>query len=57
MKHAKPTLTATAPNQIWTWDMRGPLSRHRPRGFLLPHAGRIRKEAGVPVATGHWLKR
>ncbi|WP_437515408.1 DDE-type integrase/transposase/recombinase [Sorangium sp. So ce1099] len=28
MKHAKPTLTATAPDQIWTWDMiklRGPL--------------------------------
>lgn len=28
MKHAKPTLTATAPNQIWTWDitkLRGPL--------------------------------
>lgn len=27
MKHAKPTLTATAPNQIWTWDitkLRGP---------------------------------
>ncbi|MDC0683446.1 DDE-type integrase/transposase/recombinase [Sorangium atrum] len=27
-KHAKPTLTATAPNQIWTWDitkLRGPL--------------------------------
>ena len=28
MKHAKPTLTATAPNQVWTWDitkLRGPL--------------------------------
>lgn len=28
MKHPKPTLTATAPNQIWTWDitkLRGPL--------------------------------
>jgi transposase InsO family protein len=28
MKHVKPTLTATAPNQIWTWDitkLRGPL--------------------------------
>ena len=28
MKHAKPTLTATSPNQIWTWDitkLRGPL--------------------------------
>jgi transposase InsO family protein len=28
MKHAKPTLTATGPNQIWTWDitkLRGPL--------------------------------
>jgi putative transposase len=28
MKHAKPTLIATAPNQIWTWDitkLRGPL--------------------------------
>lgn len=28
MKHAKPTLTATAPNEIWTWDitkLRGPL--------------------------------
>jgi putative transposase len=28
MKHAKPTLSATAPNQIWTWDitkLRGPL--------------------------------
>ncbi|WP_437983656.1 hypothetical protein [Sorangium sp. So ce117] len=28
MKHAKPALTATAPNQIWTWDitgLRGPL--------------------------------
>lgn len=28
MKHAKPTLNATAPNQIWTWDitkLRGPL--------------------------------
>jgi putative transposase len=27
-KHAKPTLTATAPNQVWTWDitkLRGPL--------------------------------
>jgi putative transposase len=27
-KHSKPTLTATAPNQIWTWDitkLRGPL--------------------------------
>jgi transposase InsO family protein len=27
MKHAKPTLTATAPNQVWTWDitkLRGP---------------------------------
>jgi putative transposase len=21
MKHAKPTLTATAPNQVWTWDI------------------------------------
>lgn len=29
MKHAKPTLTATAPNQVWTWDitkLRGTLS-------------------------------
>jgi len=28
VKHAKPTLTATAPNQVWTWDItkvRGPL--------------------------------
>jgi putative transposase len=28
MKHVKPTLTATAPNQIWTWDitkLRGPV--------------------------------
>ena len=28
MKHAKPTLTATASNQVWTWDitkLRGPL--------------------------------
>ena len=28
MKHAKPTLSATAPNQVWTWDitkLRGPL--------------------------------
>jgi transposase InsO family protein len=28
VKHAKPTLTATAPNQVWTWDitkLRGPL--------------------------------
>jgi len=28
MKHAKPTLLATAPNQVWTWDitkLRGPL--------------------------------
>jgi putative transposase len=28
MKHVKPTLTATAPNQVWTWDitkLRGPL--------------------------------
>jgi transposase InsO family protein len=28
-KHAKPTLTATGPNQIWTWDitkLRGPMS-------------------------------
>ncbi|WP_049876578.1 hypothetical protein [Sorangium cellulosum] len=28
MKHARPTLTATAPNPIWTWDitaLRGPL--------------------------------
>jgi transposase InsO family protein len=28
MKHAKPTLMATAPNQVWTWDitkLRGPL--------------------------------
>jgi transposase InsO family protein len=28
MTHAKPTLTATAPNQVWTWDitkLRGPL--------------------------------
>ncbi|WP_437762380.1 hypothetical protein WMF27_46630 [Sorangium sp. So ce281] len=28
MKHAEPTLTATAPNPIWTWDiteLRGPL--------------------------------
>jgi putative transposase len=28
MNHAKPTLTATAPNQVWTWDitkLRGPL--------------------------------
>ena len=28
MKHAKPNLTATAPNQVWTWDitkLRGPL--------------------------------
>ncbi|XYH95471.1 hypothetical protein ACMHYB_47970 [Sorangium sp. So ce1128] len=28
MTHAKPTLTDTAPNQIWTWDitkLRGPL--------------------------------
>lgn len=28
MKHAKPTLEATAPNQVWTWDitkLRGPL--------------------------------
>ncbi len=28
MSHAKPTLVATAPNQVWTWDitkMRGPL--------------------------------
>jgi putative transposase len=28
MKHTKPTLTATAPNQVWTWDitkLRGPL--------------------------------
>ena len=27
MKHVKPTLTATAPNQVWTWDitkLRGP---------------------------------
>lgn len=27
-KHAKPTLTATAPNQVWTWDitkLRGPM--------------------------------
>ena len=28
VKHAKPTLTATAPNQVWTWDitkLRGPM--------------------------------
>jgi putative transposase len=28
MKHVKPTLTVTAPNQVWTWDitkLRGPL--------------------------------
>jgi transposase InsO family protein len=28
MRHAKPTLSATAPNQVWTWDitkLRGPL--------------------------------
>jgi hypothetical protein len=28
MKHAKPTLSATAPNRVWTWDitkLRGPL--------------------------------
>ena len=28
VKHAKPTLTATAPNEVWTWDItkvRGPL--------------------------------
>jgi putative transposase len=28
VKHVKPTLTATAPNQVWTWDitkLRGPL--------------------------------